>query len=72
MTDKRVISCTRCDRMYGMRSGTASAAVRSGRLPGRWRGKPSRTKGGKMRPGKTLVVSAKRAEELFGVDGVML
>ncbi len=60
MTDKRLISCGECDRMYRRREGTAAAAYRAGLLPGRWSGKP--TKG---RPGKTLYVSVKYAAELF-------
>lgn len=58
--------------MYRRKSGTASAAYSAGILPGRWTGKPSAYGNKKVRPGKTLLVSAKRAEELFGVDGVML
>jgi hypothetical protein len=65
VTDKRLISSRSCDRLYGMRNGTAAASYRAGLLPGRWRGKPSKIRGGKVRQGKTLFVSAKRAAELF-------
>ena len=59
---QRLITSTECDHLYRRREGTAASAYRAGLLPGRWTGKP--TKG---RPGKTLLVSPKRAEELFGV-----
>jgi hypothetical protein len=66
MTDKRLISCRACDRLYGMGKGSASAAYYAGRLPGRWFGKPAKTRWGTVLPGKVLKVSAKRAEEIFG------
>ena len=49
----RLLTCRECDRLYRKRKGTASAAYRSRKLPGR----PS---------GNRILVSAKRAEELWG------
>jgi len=60
VSDKRLLTCRECDRLYRRGRGTAAAAYKAGLLPGRWTGKP--TKG---RPGKTLLVSAKYAAELF-------
>jgi hypothetical protein len=60
LSDKRLITCRECDRMFRLRHGTASATYHANRLPGRWTGKP--TKG---RLGKTLLVSVKYATELF-------
>jgi hypothetical protein len=49
----RLLSCRECDRMYRRRKGTAAAAYRARLLPGR-------------RSGRTLWVSAKHAELIFG------
>ena len=54
MTTVKLLSCRACDRAYAMRKGTSSADWRAKRLPGKKRG-------------KTIYVSAKRAEELYGV-----
>lgn len=70
--DVRLLTSSECDRLYRRREGTASAAYKAGQLPGRWTGKPIAprvTKRGKLvegRPGKTLLVSAKHAERIFG------
>lgn len=59
MTDRRLLTCRECDRLYRRRKGTAAAAWKARQLPGR-------------AVGNRIYVSAKRAEELFGVDGAML
>ncbi len=61
-TTPRLLTANECDRLYRRREGTAAAAYRAGQLRGRWTGKPSRG-----RPGKTLLVSATQADELFGL-----
>ena len=53
--DVRLLTCREVDRMYRKRKGTASALFNAKRLPGR-------------REGRAILVSAKRAEELLGVD----
>lgn len=63
----QLLSISEVARIYRMRRATVRAAVASGRLPGKWRGKPSRIRGGIVRPGKTLMVSAKRSQELWGM-----
>lgn len=55
----RLLTCRECDRTYRRRKGTAAAMWRSGSLPGR-------------KVGSRIYVSAKRAAELLGVDGVTL
>lgn len=52
--DRRVLTLSAVDRLYGRRNGTAAELYRAGRLPGRVRG-------------RRIEVSAKRAEELLGV-----
>lgn len=51
--DPRLLYAREADRLYRLRSGTVADAYRAGKIPGRRRGN------------KTLV-SAKRAEELWG------
>ena len=53
--DRRLLSCRECDRMYRRRKGTAAAAYRARLLPGRYNG-------------RTLLVSAKHAAELFDAE----
>jgi hypothetical protein len=52
--DARLLTCREADRFYRRANGTASQAWKRGLLPGR-------------REGKRILVSAKRAEELWGV-----
>lgn len=52
--DPRLLSCREVERLYRLRHGVASAMVRSGALPAR-------------RRGRAIMVSAKRAAELFGL-----
>jgi hypothetical protein len=53
-TDQRLLSCRQVDALYRMRSGTAAADYHAKRLPGKPRG-------------RAIFVSAKRADELYGV-----
>jgi hypothetical protein len=55
----KLLTLRQCDRVYRRRKGTAGAAWRAGRLRGR-------------QVGNRVYVSAKGADELFGVDGVTL
>jgi len=66
-TDRRLLSSRECDRLYRRRSGTTAAAYRAGQLPGRWTGKAHGIHRGHC-GGKTLLVSAKHAEFLFGAQ----
>jgi hypothetical protein len=50
----RLLSCREVDRAYRLRNGTAAEAWRQGQLPGR-------------RSGRRILVSATRADELFGL-----
>ena len=52
--DQRLLSCRQVDALYRMRSGTAAADYHAKRLPGKPRG-------------RAIYVSAKRADELYGV-----
>ena len=52
--DKRLLSLRECERIYRLRNGTAGDAFRRGLLPGR-------------KTPKATWVSAKRAEELWGI-----
>ena len=54
-TTRRLISLRECDAMYRRRKGTAAQAYHSGQLPGR-------------RQGRAIMVSAKRAAEIFGLS----
>jgi hypothetical protein len=67
VTDERLISVSEAARRYRKRRATVRAAVSARKLPGRWSGSPSKIANGIIRPGKTLFVSAKRAEELWGL-----
>lgn len=49
-----LLTCREADRLYRLRHGTSAAAFRAGRLPGKVRG-------------RAILVSAKRADELFGL-----
>ena len=51
--DRRVLSLAEVERAYRLRHGTAGEDFRAGKLPGRKRG-------------RAIIVSAKRAEELYG------
>ena len=52
--DVRLLTCREADRIYRMRKGTASAHFKAGKIRGR-------------RTRKSILISAKRAEELWGV-----
>lgn len=54
-TIHRLLTCRECDRIHRKRKGTAAAAYRARMLPGR----PY---------GNRILVSAKRAEELWGAQ----
>lgn len=55
----KLISCREADRMYRMRNGTAAAAAKANQIPSR-------------RRGRAILISAKRADELWGVDGALI
>lgn len=50
----RLLTCREVDRLYRCQKGTAAKAFHAGLLPGRKRG-------------RAILVSAKRADELFGL-----
>lgn len=54
MTDARLLYAREADRSFRLRNGTAANAYRAGQIPGRVRG-------------RRVLISAKRAEELWGV-----
>lgn len=52
--DRRVLTLSEVEALYRLRHGTATADYKAKKLPGRAKG-------------RAILVSAKRAEELYGV-----